>query len=109
VLGDRVFVQTIELAQLKFKLGVARSLHFPELIPNRSKLFLPPVRDRHARNRLSLTADAAVRFNPPVALACEDNRSSHRPGASEQKTEVRLSCKARTPRGEARRWPMMRM
>src|ERR1700743_1318002 len=34
VLSDRVFVQTAELAQPKFKSGVACSLHFSRSVPN---------------------------------------------------------------------------
>src|ERR1700761_6372827 len=55
VLSDRIFVQTAEPAQTKFKLSVARSLHFSEPVPNRNKESPLSVQYRHARNRLSFT------------------------------------------------------
>jgi hypothetical protein len=50
VLSDRVFVQTAELAQPKFKSGVACSLHFSRSVPNWNKKFPSLVQYRHARN-----------------------------------------------------------
>jgi len=111
VLSDDVFVQIAELAQLKFKSGVARSLHFSEPVPNRNKPLPSPVQDRHARNHLALTEGAAARFNSLTAVFSRATRIAVGAWQMHQNKNLESGSDAATgfQRDETRPRRMMRM